>query len=342
MGTERDRRRKPHFRQNNFGFTLGGPVRVPKVYNGKNKTFFFVDNEYRLRNESGTVNLNSVPNALERAGDFSQTTFQNRVYLMYDPYGPQVFNSSAWLVQRTGLLGGDGRHVPASQISPVSQAILKMIPMPNRPSVAGSSSLNNYAFPSSSELNNFRFGVRLDHNLTVNQRMNVRWATFSTNTLSTPTMDTPLYTSSATETNGGATGNFNYTWTARPTMIIDWRSSITHSPASRARAIRMASPTLSCRVCIAQYLGPNDIPAINNTFMSGTAFGQAGAENVANSTTFNTAVTATKVFSGHTMKFGFEHRRYYDNFYQRRRRNQRDELYGEPPAPVSGRLRPRR
>ena len=64
------------------------------------------------------------------------------------------------------LLGGDGKHVPASLISPVSVAILKMIPTANRPSVAGSSSLNNYGFASSSSLDKFRFGVRLDHNVT--------------------------------------------------------------------------------------------------------------------------------------------------------------------------------
>ena len=70
---------------------------------------------------------------------------------MYDPNGPQVFNAARGLWERTGLLGGDGRHVPAELISPVSKAILAMIPMPNRPSVAGSSSLNNYQFESTSQ-----------------------------------------------------------------------------------------------------------------------------------------------------------------------------------------------
>src|SRR5437773_8472311 len=154
-----------HFRQNGFGFTLSGPVNIPKIYNGHNKTFFFVDNEYLRKNQAGAITLNSVPNALERTGDLSQSTYQGRVYVMYDPYGTQVFNQSRGLWERTGLLGGDGRHVPANLISPVSKAILALIPMPNRPSVAGSSSLNNYAFASSSNQADFRFGVRLDHDI---------------------------------------------------------------------------------------------------------------------------------------------------------------------------------
>ena len=163
--------KKADFRQNTYGFTAGGPVLIPGGYDGRNKTFFFVENEYFRRNESGRVTLSSVPTALERTGDFSQTTYQGRVYPMYDPWGPQVFNSTRGLWERTGLLGGDGRHVPANLISPVSKAILAMIPMPNRPSVAGSSSLNNYEHASSSRQSDFRFGVRMDHNLSNSQRI---------------------------------------------------------------------------------------------------------------------------------------------------------------------------
>ena len=53
--------KKADFRQNTYGFTAGGPVVVPG-YDGHNKTFFFVENEYFRRNEAGRVNLNSVPN----------------------------------------------------------------------------------------------------------------------------------------------------------------------------------------------------------------------------------------------------------------------------------------
>ena len=307
--------RKAHFRQNNFGFTLGGPVIVPKVYDGHNKTFFFIDNEYLKRNQAGAITLSSVPNERERTGDLSQTTFQGRVYLMYDPKGPQVFNDSRGLWERTGLLGGNGRVVPASQISPVSQAILKLIPLPNRASVAGSSSLNNYAFASSGDQDNFRFGVRLDHNLTAMQRINLRLATFSTNLGSTPTMDTPLYTANKVESNGGRNANLNYTWTARPTLMLDLRTSVTHTPSFVGATHPQDFRSSFLPAVYRNYVSPNDVPGIAVTFMSGSPYAQAGASTVTNSTTYNFAGAATKMYSRHVVKFGVEHRRYYDNFY---------------------------
>ena len=126
---------------------------------------------------------------------------------------------------------GDGRHVPAELISPVSKAILALIPMPNRPSVAGSSSLNNYQFNSSSHQADFKIGVRIDHNLSNTQRLSGRFLTYNSDQNSSPTMDTPLYTSSISKVNGGKTGNVNYTWTLGPTMLVDLRASGTYTPS---------------------------------------------------------------------------------------------------------------
>jgi hypothetical protein len=61
------------YRYNVFGFSFGGPVEIPKVYNGKNKTFFFVSEEWqRLLNVASNVAA-LVPQASERTGDFSQS-----------------------------------------------------------------------------------------------------------------------------------------------------------------------------------------------------------------------------------------------------------------------------
>jgi len=307
--------KKADFRQNNFGYTVGGPVVIPGVYDGHNKTFFFVDNEYFRRKQSGTLTLSSVPTALERAGDFSQTTFNGNVYLMYDPWGPQVFNASRGLWQRTGLLGGDGRHVPAELISPVSKAILAMIPMPNRPSVAGSSSLNNYAFASSSTQSDFRIGVRFDHNISNTQRVNGRIGTFSGDQTSTPTMDTPLYTSNITQVKGGTSANLNYNWTMGPTMIMELRGSVTNTPQLTGAKHPDGFTNDFLPAVYRDYLGDNDTPQIAVSFMGATPYAQAGSLSETISTTNVFAGTVTKTFNTHTLKFGGEHRRYYDNFY---------------------------
>jgi hypothetical protein len=70
-----------------YGFTIGGPVRVPKVYNGKDKTFFFVAWEkYHEDQEYPAEKIASVPTAAQRTGDFSSTfDNSNRLITIYDP-----------------------------------------------------------------------------------------------------------------------------------------------------------------------------------------------------------------------------------------------------------------
>src|SRR5262249_61705374 len=75
----RARQKKPPFRYNQFGFTVGGPISLPKKifgplggYEGKNRTFFFTNYE-GVRQRQAVIFAGNVPTALERAGDFSQT-----------------------------------------------------------------------------------------------------------------------------------------------------------------------------------------------------------------------------------------------------------------------------
>ena len=65
------------FHDNVFGFTFGGPVMIPKVYHGKDKTFFFLNWEADRHRTLGYSNLTSVPTDLEKQGDFSQSLGPN-------------------------------------------------------------------------------------------------------------------------------------------------------------------------------------------------------------------------------------------------------------------------
>ncbi len=64
-------KRQP-FRQNQFGFLASGPVVIPKLYNGKNKTFFFTDYEGLRRRTSANSNVLDIPPTDYRTGDFSR------------------------------------------------------------------------------------------------------------------------------------------------------------------------------------------------------------------------------------------------------------------------------
>ena len=75
----------PHLVRNEFGFNAGGPVIIPKLYNGKKRTFWFVNYEALRLAQTSTVTYN-LPTAAMRNGDFSGLVdSQNRLQVLYDP-----------------------------------------------------------------------------------------------------------------------------------------------------------------------------------------------------------------------------------------------------------------
>jgi hypothetical protein len=111
---------KSPFKWNQYGFTLGGPLQIPGVINGKDKLFFMGNYEgFRLRNQRQTVF--SVPTVAMRNGDFSGISTVIR-----DP--------------QTGL-PFPGNVIPQNRISPISQKFLNYYPTPNQPT---SGIVNNY------------------------------------------------------------------------------------------------------------------------------------------------------------------------------------------------------
>jgi hypothetical protein len=191
---------------------------------------------------------------------------------------------------------------------------MKFLPKANRPSLAGYSSFNNYGFASGTDLYNFRLGVRMDHNFSDKHRVQISYRTYDTNQAKTPTMDDIMYTSNVVESNGGLSGSINYTWLVSPTLITDIRTSVTHNPGLSGAAHDPKLSNSFLPSIYQHYLGPNEIQQIAVTFMSGTPYAQAGSLSIMNSTTYNAAGTVTKILAHHTLKFGGEHRRYYDNF----------------------------
>ena len=78
-----------------WGFTVGGPVWIPKVYNGKDKTFFFVAYENYHWNTLARNQISSVPTPAQRTGDFSQTfNSAGQLNTIYDPATGQSVNGT--------------------------------------------------------------------------------------------------------------------------------------------------------------------------------------------------------------------------------------------------------
>lgn len=115
----------PTDHENNYGFTVAGPVRIPKLYNGRDKTFFHYSQEWYKQNNEDT-DPSTVPTALEKTGDFSDfvDAHGNLIPIFVPP------NDSCG-----GLTPGQqfpGNKIPAGCLSPTSATLLQYLPDPNR------------------------------------------------------------------------------------------------------------------------------------------------------------------------------------------------------------------
>ena len=145
----------PNSALDQYGFTVGGPVRVPKVYNGKDKTFFFFALEkYHEDQEYPAEKVASVPTAAQRKGDFSDTRDNsNRLITIYDPLTGKADASGKWIRQPF-----PGNMIPTDRINPVAAKILALYPLPNTVSAGSPAWQNNYYW--ADNVANFNFTQR--------------------------------------------------------------------------------------------------------------------------------------------------------------------------------------
>jgi hypothetical protein len=154
--------RPPTDHENNYGFTVSGPVWIPKLYNGHNRTFFHYSQEWYKQNNEDT-DISTVPTALEKTGDFSDFVdgATGKVIPIYDPQTGQQF-------QYNGKLN----VIPPSRISPTSAALLQYLPNPDRPgSGVGGLDSNKSFTPFVNPHIQHVYGFTIDHALTSSQNL---------------------------------------------------------------------------------------------------------------------------------------------------------------------------
>ncbi|SFS11011.1 Carboxypeptidase regulatory-like domain-containing protein [Granulicella pectinivorans] len=160
--------RAPH-KFNQYGFFVGAPVYVPKVYDGRDKTFFTFGWE-ASRNVLYAPVTTTVPTALQRQGVFTEAPG-----LIYDPSSTSG-NTRQPLPAGCNAAGCYAAGKFVQNINPVSQQLLQFLPLPN---VAGLTNNYVYANRTSDQVDQFNF--RVDHNFSSKQRVFVR-GTRDTNT----------------------------------------------------------------------------------------------------------------------------------------------------------------
>jgi hypothetical protein len=140
----------PVDKENNYGFTLNGPVIIPHLYNGHGRTFFNFSLDFTKQALANT-NIGTVPTALEKTGDFSDfVDSQGKMIPIFDPLTGQQFPNN---------------KIPSSRFSPISQSILSSIPDPDLPGLRSNKSAAANSLPNI----NHTWGFTIDHNLTPSQ-----------------------------------------------------------------------------------------------------------------------------------------------------------------------------
>jgi hypothetical protein len=144
----RQGRGKVPFRQNQYGIAFGGPVVLPKIYNGREKTFWFASWEgFRWRR--GQTAQNSVPLEPMHSGDFSMISQR-----IYDPL-TGAFDSAGRIIRQPFA----GNMLPASRInSGMKSVISKLMPLPNRPGLT-----NNFLQTEGQSNDRDMLVLRFDH-----------------------------------------------------------------------------------------------------------------------------------------------------------------------------------
>lgn len=142
---------KPVYRYFIGGFSVGGPVYIPKLFNtSKSKFFFFVSQEY-TKQRPGTRTVDAMaPTELERMGDFSKSLdTAGKLIPIYDPTTRQPF---------------PGNVIPRSMANPMGEAMMKFFPLPNRCDLSNNATgCYNETDPTQINRRNYRTSMDLDH-----------------------------------------------------------------------------------------------------------------------------------------------------------------------------------
>ena len=284
-------KRAPLYRRYDGGLTLGGPLSIPNVYNTKkDKTFFFISEEYR--NEHSPFEFNQgVPSAAERNGNFSDVCPAKGGYFYQQ--APPGFNIAKTYPDCPGTLQNGNppgslqalsyansarktiyNQIPPGQFSQNALAILStgVIPLPNATSGCNSS-INSCFVQSISEPTQWREELaRVDHYINQNSRLYVRYIHDEWGT-TTPTPQYGLVTNSfptvQSDFSGpGGSWMVHHSQTFSPTLLNDFYASYANSKVWMTDAngqygsTFISPPTLSapCTLTVANANAGGDCP----------------------------------------------------------------------------------
>lgn len=295
------------FRRNQFGGTLGGPIRIPKLYNGRDKTFFFVSYDGLIDSSAGSF-TGTVPTALERAGNFSQTKDSNgNLIVIYDPSTTKLDPSAPAGTTRYIRTSFPGNIVPSNEINSIGAKLLNLYPMPNEAGV-GQSSSNNFFSNAPGQDKNHRADVRLDQRISDRQLIYAHMDYFSNNILQNDYYGNNLAAVNSNDQIPGFNVAVHHTWSISPSLVFDQHFSWAHSESDRTEPSQLTAADLGFPANIAPGLTGQMDPQLSASRISGLGPNYPIEFNA--SSVYQYAGDLSWIKGIHTFKFGFDLREY--------------------------------
>ena len=299
--------KKGAFRWNQPGAQFDGPVYIPKVYDGRNRTFVMYSWE-KIKSSIPYPQTYTAPTAEQRGGDFSRTVQANgQPIMIYDPLTTQQ-SGSAYTRQPFA-----GNRVPAARTDPVSVKMLDWIPAPNQPGDArGFFNLISSPNPRTDEYD--QHIIRIDQVLRDNHKFFSRYVRGNRHELNDDAgfrhAASPWY--GHWRTNQG--GNFDLTSTLSPTLVLSTRLGyIRHQFAIAQYGEGFDPGQLGYPAALVSQLPRKFFPRISYTDY--TAFGpqRSTGSEFTFSDTWSWSETVNKIVGSHAFKFGGEARVMFNN-----------------------------
>ena len=292
---------------NNYGFALGGPIYIPKVVNGKNKLFFFLDFMGTKRRQYTASSNLTLPTAAERTGDFSATPAT-----IYDPLTGNA--------DGTGRTPFAGNQIPQSRINSASNTIVGLLPALTRPTTY----TNNYDAYGGTQYNRKSWDYKVNYNPSDRQMIWGRYS-FSPMNIVAPFVlgaaEGDVFGGGNPINSGGLvqTTAAGFTRTITPTLLLDGNIGYTRQSIGANGDEGVGDyGTQTLKIPGTNGVGVN--------YQGIPAFQVSGSANMGNTNTgspfkfrdnqYTTSINLTKIKGAHNLRFGFEYDKYALNHFQ--------------------------
>lgn len=296
----------------NYIGTIRGRVIIPKLYDGKDRTFWSFG-YHRTNNWDQYGNTYTVPSLAQKQGDFSELLRAGANYQIYDPFtttpAPQ-----AGRFQRQPI---PGNIIPKSRLDPIAQKILSYYPDPNQPGT-NDGQRNYFVVSRASELWNKNILSRVDHAFSDKHRFFVRWNNAQFDQES-KTFETPVTKSSTDRTGWGLALDNVYVF--NPQLLLNIRYALNYQNIGNyPGSLGFDLTTLGFPQSLVNEIKSKNNPAgltFPEVVIDGSAYTNLGHAGGNDTKTYyhNFGATLTRIAGSHSMRYGTDIRIMQENGY---------------------------